>query len=77
MVEEEVEIVSRIETVIFPRITQPLPIVMITYVTKTLPPATVQIEKKAYSPEEERKRIHADIAKRLEVKPEELKLKFV
>jgi len=68
--EYEVTIISRETITTYPRIGEAVRTVMVTYQAADLPPATISIPEAEYSLEEEKKRIRADIERRLKVKPE-------
>jgi len=68
--EYEVTIISRETITTYPRIGEAVRTVMVTYQAADLPPATLSIPEAEYSLEEEKKRIRADIERRLKVKPE-------
>jgi len=68
--EYEVVILGRDEIVVYPRLGEAVPTMMITYVAAGLPPATIEIPKAEYSLELEKKLIREDIERRLKFKPE-------
>jgi len=68
--EYEVTIISRETITTYPRIGEAVRTVLVTYQAADLPPATISIPEAEYSLEEEKKRIRADIERRLKVKPE-------
>jgi len=70
----KVQILSRTEVVVYPKLNQPKPLVLVTYYYPPLPPATIQIPKEKYSPELERKLIREDIEKRLKGVAEEVEV---
>jgi len=72
--EYEVTVLSRDDVTTFPRIGEAVETRMVTYVAAGLPPATIDIPKKEWTLELEKKLIREDIEKRLKVKPETYKV---
>jgi len=68
--EYEWTVLSRETVTTYPRIGEPVETIIVTYVGEGLPPHDVHIPKEEWSPEEEDKRIAADIHQRLRFKPE-------
>jgi len=66
----EVEVLHRDEVVTFPRLRQPVEVVLVTYVAGRLPPAVVEIPKAEWTLEREKEIIRTDIERRLKFKPE-------
>jgi hypothetical protein len=65
----DVEITDRFEVTDYPKVRQPVQVVLVTYVAAGLSPSTVRILKAEYTPELEKQLIKADIEKRLSEKP--------
>jgi hypothetical protein len=65
----DVEITDRFEVTDYPKVRQPVQVVLVTYVAAGLSPSTVRILKAEFTPQLERERIKADIEARLKEKP--------
>jgi len=70
----KVQILSRTEVVVYPKLNQPKPLVLVTYYYPPLPPATIQIPKAEYSKEKEAELIRKDIERRLKATVEEVEV---
>jgi hypothetical protein len=65
----DVEITDRFEVTDYPKVRQPVQVVLVTYVAAGLSPSTVRILKAEYTPQKEREVVKADIEARLKEKP--------
>jgi len=72
--EYEVTVLTRGEVTTYPVVGAPEVVVQTTYVAAGLPPSTVSIPKKEWSPEREKEEIKKDIQKRLKMKPETFRI---
>jgi len=68
--EYEVTVLSHDDITTFPRIGEAVETRMVTYVAAGLPPMTINIPKKEWTLELEKKLIREDIERRLKFKPE-------
>lgn len=68
--EYTVTVISRREIVTFPKIGTPVPVVIVSYVGAGLPPGSVRILKSEHTEVEEKRRIRADLERRLKEKAE-------
>jgi hypothetical protein len=59
------EVTDRFLVTDYPKIRQPVPTYLITYVAEGMAPVTVRLPKAEYSPEREKELIKADIQRRL------------
>jgi len=70
----KVTIISRDTVTVYPKLRQPMEIVMTTYVAPEMPPRTIEIPKEEWSKEEEAKRIRKDIEEYKAKAPEEIEV---
>jgi len=72
--EYNVTVLSREDVTTYPKLNQPMITVIVTYIAAGLPPHSINIPKKEWNIETEKKLIKADIEKRLKAVPETYKV---